>query len=497
MKMLTAAPSRPWAAALALCAMLAPALGFAQDVPVPDKGDTAWMMTSTVLVILMTIPGLALFYGGMSRSKNVLSLLMQVFVTFCLIALLWAIYGYSLAFTNGNDFIGGFDRLFLQGLTTSSVAATFSKGVYIPEFAWFIFQLTFACITPCLIVGAFAERMKFSAVLLFMVLWFTFSYLPMAHMVWWWAGPDAYTDADAAAAATATAGFLFQKGALDFAGGTVVHINAGIAGLVGALMIGKRIGYGSTAMPPHNLPLVMIGASLLWVGWFGFNVGSGLEANGFTAMVFANTHPGHCGRGIGLDIRRVDPPRNADDARCCLGCGGRPRRDHSRLRLGGTDGFDRDWPDCGSSLPRCGGGPEEQARLRRLAGCVWRALRRRHRRRSADGRVLRPGARWHRRLRLRRERRRRVLHGRAIQGPVLGCRRGARLVGVVAAISFKIVDLVVGLRVTEEQEREGPRYRVARRARVQLTGSVEGGRSWSGRLLTRLRAPRRPLFFAC
>jgi Amt family ammonium transporter len=291
-KTLTAATSRrPWAAvALALGAMLAPALGLAQDAPVPDKGDTAWMMTSTVLVILMTIPGLALFYGGMVRSKNALSVLMQVFMTFCLIALLWAIYGYSLAFTQGSTpFIGGFDRMFLSGLTTSSVAATFSKGVYLPEFTWFIFQLTFACITPCLIVGAFAERIKFSAVLLFMVFWFTFAYLPMAHMVWWWAGPDAYTDAAAAETALSQAGFLFQKGALDFAGGTVVHINAGIAGLIGAIMVGKRIGYRTAAMPPHNLPMVMIGTSLLWVGWFGFNVGSGLEANGFTSMVFANT----------------------------------------------------------------------------------------------------------------------------------------------------------------------------------------------------------------
>jgi ammonium transporter, Amt family len=288
-KTLTAAPSRPWAAALALGALLAPVLGFAQDTPVPDKGDTAWMMTATVLVILMTIPGLALFYAGMVRSKNVLSVLMQVFMTFCLVSLLWAIYGYSLAFTNGNAFIGGFDRLFLQGLDSSAIAATFSKGVYIPEYTWFIFQLTFACITPALIVGAFAERIKFSAVLLFVVIWFTFAYLPMAHMVWWWAGPDAYTDAAAGAAALETAGFLFQKGALDFAGGTVVHINAGIAGLVGAIMVGKRIGFGTTAMPPHNVPMVMIGASLLWVGWFGFNVGSGLEANGFTSMVFANT----------------------------------------------------------------------------------------------------------------------------------------------------------------------------------------------------------------
>jgi Amt family ammonium transporter len=289
-KTLTAAPGRFGAAALALGALLAPALGLAQDAPVPDKGDTAWMMTATVLVILMTIPGLALFYGGMVRSKNVLSVLMQVFMTFCLVALLWAIYGYSLAFTQGSTpFIGGFDRLFLAGMTTSSLAATFSKGVYLPEFTWFIFQFTFAAITPCLIVGAFAERIKFSAVLLFIVFWFTFAYLPMAHMVWWWAGPDAYTDAAAGAAAAETAGFLFQKGALDFAGGTVVHINAGIAGLVAALMVGKRIGYRTTAMPPHNLPMVMIGTSLLWVGWFGFNVGSGLEANGFTSMVFANT----------------------------------------------------------------------------------------------------------------------------------------------------------------------------------------------------------------
>ena len=275
---------------MATLGALAPLVASAADAPpVPDKGDTAWVMISTVLVILMTIPGLALFYGGLVRSKNVLSVLMQVFVTFSLMVLLWAIYGYSLAFTGGSDFIGGFDRLFMKGMDGSSLAATFSKGVYIPELVYFVFQATFAAITPCLIVGAFAERMKFSAMLAFMVLWFTFSYLPIAHMVWFWAGPDAYTSADAGAAAGATAGFLFQKGALDFAGGTVVHINAGIAGLVGCLLIGKRTGYGKVAMPPHNLPYMMIGASLLWVGWFGFNVGSNLEANGFAGMVFANT----------------------------------------------------------------------------------------------------------------------------------------------------------------------------------------------------------------
>jgi Amt family ammonium transporter len=275
---------------LALAVLFVPHLAFAADAPpVPDKGDTAWMYTSTVLVILMTIPGLALFYGGMVRSKNVLSILMQVMITFCLLAILWAIYGYSIAFTAGNPFFGGFDRLFMRGMDASSVAATFSKGVYIPEYAYFVFQLTFAAITPGLIIGAFAERIKFSAVLIFMVLWFTFAYLPVAHMVWFWAGPDAYTDAAAAATATAGAGYLFAMGALDFAGGTVVHINAGIAGLVGALVVGKRIGYGTTALPPHNLVLVMIGASLLWVGWFGFNVGSNLEANGFAGQVFANT----------------------------------------------------------------------------------------------------------------------------------------------------------------------------------------------------------------
>ena len=267
----------------------APAAAAPVAAPVPDKGDTAWMMTATVLVILMTIPGLALFYGGMVRAKNMLSVLMQVFATFCLLAILWAVYGYSVAFTEGNAFFGSLDKMFLSGITTESVAATWSKGVYIPEYVYVVFQLTFAAITPALIIGAFAERIKFSAVLLFMVLWFTFSYLPIAHMVWYWAGPDAYTDQAAGDAAAATAGFLFQKGALDFAGGTVVHINAGIAGLVGCLMLGKRIGYGKEAMPPHSLTMTMIGASLLWVGWFGFNVGSNLEATGLAAMVMVNT----------------------------------------------------------------------------------------------------------------------------------------------------------------------------------------------------------------
>ena len=277
-----AAPAAAPAADTAAPAAAAPA-------PVPNKGDTAWMMTATVLVILMTIPGLALFYGGMVRTKNMLAMLMKVFATFSLLSVLWVIYGYSVAFTEGNAFFGGLSRAFLHGMTPDSVVATFSKGVVIPEFVYTCFQLTFAAITPALIVGAFAERVKFSAVLLFMILWFTFSYLPIAHMVWYWPGPDAFTDADAAAKASATAGWLWQKGALDFAGGTVVHINAGIAGLIGCLVVGKRIGYGREAMPPHSLTMTMIGASLLWVGWFGFNVGSNLESTGLAGMVMLNT----------------------------------------------------------------------------------------------------------------------------------------------------------------------------------------------------------------
>ena len=257
--------------------------------PKVDKGDTAWMLVSTALVILMTIPGLALFYGGMVRSKNTLSVLMQVFVTFCLIAVVWVIYGYSITFTGGGAFFGGLSKLFLSGVTGESLAATFSKGVAIPELAFVAFQCTFAAITCGLIVGSFAERIKFSAALVFAVLWFTFAYAPIAHMVWYWDGPDAITDAKSLEVVTAAAGWLWQKGALDFAGGTVVHINAGVAGLVGAYALGKRIGFGKEPMPPHSLPLTMIGACLLWVGWFGFNAGSNLEATGTAAIAFLNT----------------------------------------------------------------------------------------------------------------------------------------------------------------------------------------------------------------
>ena len=266
--------SSPWArgALLASLALLPALAGAEEAAPTPDKGDTAWMMVCTLLVIMMAVPGLALFYGGMVRSKNVLSVFMQVFVVFSLLTVLWVIYGYSLAFNGPGPWIGDFSRFFLSGITASSNAATFTQGVVIPEYVFVAFQATFAAITTALAVGGFAERTKFSAVLIFAVLWFTFSYLPIARAVWF------------------TEGWLFKAGALDYAGGTVVHINAGIAGLVGALIVGKRTGYGTAAMPPHNIPFVMTGAALLWAGWFGFNVGSGLEANNFAGLVFLNTY---------------------------------------------------------------------------------------------------------------------------------------------------------------------------------------------------------------
>ena len=285
--------SAPAAAAAASGAASTPTI-----VETVNKGDVSWMLVSTALVIMMSIPALALFYGGLVRSKNMLSVLMQVFVTFSLIVVLWAIYGYSFAFSQGSGwsspFFGGTSRLFLKDTFdvmkgSFSNAATFSKGVVLPELVFVVFQATFAAITCCLIVGSFAERMKFSAVLAFMVLWFTFSYIPVAHMVWFWQGPDAYTGKDVVDATNATAGLIWQWGALDFAGGTVVHINAAVAGLVGAYMVGKRIGYGKEAFTPHSTTLTMVGAALLWVGWFGFNAGSALEANGTAALAFVNT----------------------------------------------------------------------------------------------------------------------------------------------------------------------------------------------------------------
>ncbi len=293
-------------AALTLAAALPPDRALAQAETVVNKGDNAWMLTATVLVLLMTVPGLALFYGGMVRSKNMLSVLMQVFYTVCIVVIIWVLYGYSLTFTGGSAWIGGFSKAFLSGVTADSKAATFTVGANISELIYVCFQMTFAAITPALIVGAFAERIKFSALALFVPLWVTFVYFPIAHMVWYWPGPDALQDAAKVVAAATDeaakklaqakldeingdAGRIFLWGAIDFAGGTVVHINAGIAGLVGALMIGKRIGYRKDLMPPHSLTMSMIGASLLWVGWFGFNAGSNLEAAGGAAIAMINS----------------------------------------------------------------------------------------------------------------------------------------------------------------------------------------------------------------
>ncbi len=287
--------SRRLARPLAALALLTPALGWAADVATPNKGDTAWMLAATAFVLLMSVPALALFYGGLVRTKNMLSVLMQVFVGFSLISVLWCVYGYSLAFTPGNRLIGGLSRLFLAGTfdpTTGafSTVPTFSKNTTLYELVYVGFQATFAAITGCLILGAVVERIKFSAVLLFLFIWFTFSYCPIAHMVWYWPGADAYTSADKVPALTAQAGLIWGWGALDFAGGTVVHINAGVAGLVGAYVLGKRVGFGREPMPPHSLTLTMVGASLLWFGWFGFNAGSALEANGSAALAFLNTY---------------------------------------------------------------------------------------------------------------------------------------------------------------------------------------------------------------
>jgi ammonium transporter, Amt family len=292
---------------LTLGVTLAPAIAFAQTATTPaatdaaapaapamtmDKGDNAWMLVSAALVLFMTVPGLALFYGGLVRTKNMLSVLMQVLMIACVVALIWCVYGYSMAFTNGgslNSYMGGFSKMFLIGVTTSSLAETFSKGVAIPELTFVVFQMTFACITPGLIVGAVAERIKFSAMILFAILWVTLVYFPIAHMVWFWGGPSAYGD---------PSGLIFGFGAIDFAGGTVVHINAGIAGLVGALMLGKRIGFQKEIMAPHSMTLTMVGAAMLWVGWFGFNAGSNLEANSYASLAFINTFVATAAAGV-------------------------------------------------------------------------------------------------------------------------------------------------------------------------------------------------------
>lgn len=423
------APLKKWLSGAVLS--LAGASAWAQDAAPAtiDKGDTAWMMVCTMLVIMMALPGLALFYGGMVRSKNMLSVLMQVFVVFSLLTVLWAVYGYSMAFSGSNMWIGGLERLFLAGINADSQAATFSDGVMIPEYVFIAFQCTFAAITPCLIVGAFAERMRFSAVLVFMVLWFTFSYVPIARMVWYGEG------------------YLFKLGALDFAGGTVVHINAGIAGLVGSIMLGKRLGYGTSAMPPHNLPLVMIGASLLWVGWFGFNVGSNLEANAYAGLVFINTFlaaaAAVCAWTFGEWLLRGTP-----------------------TMLGGASGA---VAGLVAITPACGvAGPMGAIGLGIVAGlvCLWAVSWLKHKLGYDDsldvfgvhciggilgailtGVVVSPS-----------------LGGTGLDEYSMSSQVVTQITGVVitcvwsaivSVVAYKIADLTVGLRVPEEKEREG------------------------------------------
>ena len=391
-----AAPAAPVATATAAVTAAAADAAAPAAAPIPpNKADNAWVMMSAALVILMSIPGLALFYGGLVRTKNMLSVLMQVFVIFSLISVLWVVYGYSAAFTEGNAYFGTFDKLFLKGITVDSVAATFSKGVNISELAYVIFQGAFAAITCGLIVGAFAERVKFAAVLVFMVIWFTLSYIPMAHMVWYWAGPDAYIDAAAGEAAGKTAGFLFQKGALDFAGGTVVHINAAVAGLVGAYMIGKRSGLGNVSMAPHSLTFTMIGASLLWFGWFGFNAGSALEASGGAALAMVNTWLATACAVTVLDVRRMDHQGQALDAGCRFRCRSRSGGDHPGRRFRRRHGRDRHRSARRHRLPVGCQWPEEDARRRRLARRLRHPRRRRHPRRHPDRRLRRSGPRRH------------------------------------------------------------------------------------------------------
>ena len=299
-----------------ICAL--PSLGLAQEIPpaTVDKGDVAWMSVASVLVLLMTVPGLALFYGGLVRTKNMLSVLTQVFAISAVVAVIWVVYGYSMAFSDGgsmNSYVGGFSKVFLSGVDLTTLAATFSNGVYLPEYSFVIFQMTFAMITPALIVGALAERVKFSSLMVFSILWVTFIYFPMAHMVWWWGGPDVLAAGAIALAAAGTDqaaidaanvliganGMIFNWGALDFAGGTVVHINAGIAALVGAIVLGPRVGFRKESMAPHSLTMTMIGGALLWVGWFGFNAGSNLESNAVTALAIINTFVATAGAAVG------------------------------------------------------------------------------------------------------------------------------------------------------------------------------------------------------
>jgi Amt family ammonium transporter len=454
------AASAPAAAASAPAdAASAPAA--AASAPVANKGDVAWMIVATLLVIMMTVPGLALFYGGLVRSKNMLSVLMQVMVTFSLIVVLWAIYGYSLAFTEGNAYFGGMDRLFMKGLFNSAdgtfaMGATFSKGVYIPELLFAAFQATFAGITCCLIVGAFAERIKFSAVLLFMVLWFTFSYAPIAHMVWFWMGPDAYASKDVVDAMNAKAGLIWQWGALDFAGGTVVHINAAMAGIVGAYMVGKRVGYGKEAFLPHSLPLTMVGAAMLWVGWFGFNAGSALEAGNSAVLAFMNTFTATSAAVLAWCIGETLMRGKASMLGAASGAVAglvaiTPAAGNVGLMgaiiVGAVAGFACLWGVNGLKKLLGADDSLDVFGVHGIGGIVGALLTGVFNTQSLGG----PGlvTDWVT-----------ATVGSNPIGTQVWIQLQAVLLtvvwsGVVAAVAFKIVDLVVGLRVTEEEEREG------------------------------------------
>ncbi len=437
----------------------------AAAAPTPNKGDVAWMLVCTALVIMMSIPALALFYGGLVRSKNMLSVLMQVTVTFSMIVILWCIYGYSFAFSEGSGFLspffGGFDRLFMKDMFDPktgafAMGATFSKGVVIPELLFLAFQATFAAITCCLIVGAFAERMKFAAVLAFMVIWFTFAYCPMAHMVWFWPGPDAYTAANVVDANNAKAGLLWQWGALDFAGGTVVHINAAVAGLVGAFMVGKRLGYGREAFTPHSLTLTMVGAALLWVGWFGFNAGSALEAGNSAVLAFINTFSATAAAVLAWSIGEATLKGKASMLGAASGavaglvaitpaCGNVGLM--GAIVIGFVAGFACLWGVNGLKKMLGADDSLDVFGVHGVGGIVGALL---------TG----------------------VFNNQALGGPGLvtdwvGATVGSNDIlaqvwiqlkavlvtivwsGVVAAIAFKIVDMTIGLRVSEEDEREG------------------------------------------
>jgi len=465
----TAASAAPAAAATATAtpaaaAAAAPAAApAAAAAPVPNKGDVSWMIVATLLVIMMSIPGLALFYGGLVRSKNMLSVLMQVFVTFSLIVILWCLYGYSLAFTEGNSFVGGFDRVFMKGLFdpaagSFTMGATFSKGVVIPELLFMAFQATFAAITCCLIVGAFAERIKFSAVLLFMALWFTFSYAPIAHMVWFWMGPDAYTAKEVLDATNAKAGLIWQWGALDFAGGTVVHINAAVAGLVGAYMIGKRVGYGKEAFTPHSLTLTMVGASLLWVGWFGFNAGSALEAGNSAALAFINTFSATAVAVLAWCIGESLLKGKASMLGAASGavaglvaitpaCGNVGLM--GALVIGGAAGFLCLWGVTGLKKLLGADDSLDVFGVHGVGGIVGALLTGVFHAQSLGGPGMVPD--W-------------TTAAMATNPDGIGAQVWIQLKavlltivwsGVVSLVAFKIVDLVIGLRVTEEEEREG------------------------------------------